>query len=88
MEAVRLTLNSSRLMPIINLPKTLHDCEVEIIIMAKSVDVKERLLDPERKSMMGCLSQYADSSLIEQEKDAWEQAATEKYLEKTNNGRS
>jgi len=56
--------------------------------MPKSEDAKERRHDSERKSMMGCLRQYADPLLIEQEKDAWEQAATEKYLEKLENGRS
>ena len=56
--------------------------------MPKSEHAKERRLDPERKSMMGYLRQYAGPSLIEQEKDAWEQAASEKYLEKLENGRS
>jgi len=67
MEAIRLTLNSARLTPIIKLPKTLRNREVEVIVMPKSEDAKERQLDTERKSMMGCLSQYADPSLIEQE---------------------
>ena len=72
MEAIRLTLNSALLMPIINLPKTLRDREVEVIVMPKSEDAKERRHDSERKSMMGCLRQYADPLLMEQEKDAWE----------------
>ena len=88
MEAIRLTINSARLTPIINLPKILRDREVEIIVMPKSDDENERRFDTERKSMMGCLSQYANPSLIEQEKDAWEQAANEKYLGKLENGRS
>jgi hypothetical protein len=88
MEAIRLTLNSARLASIINLPKTLRDREVEVIVMQKSEDTKEWRINSEQKSMMGCLSQYANPSLIEQEKDAWERAATEKYLEKINDGRS
>ena len=37
---------------------------------------------PKVESILGILEQYADPSLVEQEKGAWERAAAEKYLEK------
>jgi len=88
MEAIRLTMNSTRLMPVMDLPQSLHDREVDVIVLPSSVETKSRPLDPERKSMMGALSQYANPALRELEEGAWEQAAVEKYLEKMCNGRS
>ena len=88
MEAVRLTMNSTRLASIIDLPTTLRDCEVEVIVLPKSEEPKEMPPNSERVSMMGCLRQYANPALREMEKGAWEQAAVEKYLEKMKDGRS
>jgi hypothetical protein len=84
MEAIRTTLNSARLAPIIDLPLTLRDREVEIIVLPKPEEPKKRPPDSERKSMMGCLSEYANPALRELEKGAWERAAVEKHLEKMN----
>ena len=88
MEAIRLTLNSTRLASIIDLPVTLRDREVEVIVMPKSEEPKEPPPHFERESMMGCLRQYANPALREMEKGVWEQAAVEKYLEKMKDGRS
>ena len=38
--------------------------------------------EPKVESILGILKQYANPALVEQEKDAWERAAAEKYLEK------
>ena len=88
MEAVRLTLNSASLASIIDLPVALRDCEVEVIVLPKSEEPKECQPGPERVSMMGCLSEYANPALRELEKGAWERAAVEKYMEKMKDGRS
>ena len=88
MEAVRLTMNSTRLASIIDLPMALRDREVEVIVLPKSEEPKEMPPNSERVSMMGCLRQYANPALREMEKCAWEQAAAEKYLEKMKDGRS
>ena len=82
MEAIRLTMNSARLMSIIDLPATLRDCEVDVIVLPKSEEPKKSLPNSERESMMGCLRQYTNPALLELEKGAWERAAVEKYLEK------
>jgi len=68
MEALRLTMNSARLMPIIDLPPALRNREVDVIVMSKSEEVKERPHNPERanpkrESMMGCLSEYAKHAI-------------------------
>ena len=85
---MRLTLNSAQLAPIIDLPVTLRDREVEVIVLPKSQEPKNRQRDSKRESTMGCLYEYANPALRELEKGAWEQAACEKYLEKMNDDRS
>jgi hypothetical protein len=82
MEAIRTTMNSARLAPIIDLPRSLQDREVEVIVLPKSEEQKKRQPDSGRKSTMGCLKQYANPELRKLEEGAWEQAAAEKYLEK------
>ncbi|MCL2305053.1 MAG: hypothetical protein FWC43_06880 [Planctomycetaceae bacterium] len=81
-------MNSAQLMPIIDLPVALHNREVEVIVLPQLEEPKDRKPHSERKSMMGCLSEYANPALRELEKGAWEQAAVEKYLEKMKDGRS
>ena len=86
MEVLRLTMNSVLLTPIIDLPSALRDREVDVIVLPKSEETKERARNnPERESFMGCLSEYANPALRELEKGAWERAAVEKYLEKMKN---
>ena len=89
MEALRLTLNSSRLASVIDLPSALRDCEVEVIILpshstsdAEQVDNRETNVE----SIMGILKEYANPELRELEKSAWEQTTVEKYLENMNDG--
>jgi len=86
METLRITMDSARLTPIIDLPATLRDREVEVVVRSKVEKPKDRPPDSERKCMMGALSQYANPALRELEKEAWAQAAVEKYLEKMKNG--
>ena len=88
MEAIRTTLHSARLAPIIDLPLALRDRDVEVIVLPKSEEPKERSDHSERESMMGCLREYANPALRELEKGAWERAAVEKYLEKMHDDRS
>ena len=64
MEAIRFTLNSAVLEPIMDLPDVLRDQEVEVIVIPVSEKPKDRL---KRKSMMGCLHKYANPALREQE---------------------
>jgi hypothetical protein len=86
METLRITMDSARLAPIIDLPATLRDREVEVIVRSKLEKPKNRPPDVEHGSTMGCLREYANPALWELEKSAWPQAAVEKYLEKMKNG--
>ena len=86
METLRITMDSARLAPIIDLPAALRDREVEVVVRSKMEKPKDRPPDSERKSMMGCLREYANPALWELEKEAWAQAAVEKYVEKMKNG--
>ena len=67
METVRLTMNSARLTPIIDLPIALHNREVEVIVLPQLEEPKDRKPHSERKSMMGCLREYANPALREQQ---------------------
>ena len=77
MEAIRLTMDSARLAPIIDLPATLCDREVEVIVLPKSEGSNNRPRNSERENTMGCLHEYANPALRELEKGAWERAACE-----------
>jgi len=86
MEAMRLTLNSARLAPIIDLPATLRDREVEVTVVPIQAAHPAKP-DPDKahvESIMGILKKYANPALRELEKGAWERAACEKYLERMN----
>ena len=67
MEAIRTTMNSARLMPIIDLPAALRDREVEVIVLLKAEKPKRRPPVSGRGSMMGCLSEYANPAVLEAE---------------------
>jgi len=91
MEAIRTTLNSAQLASIIDLPVTLRNREVEVVILPAQTIPVSRQQDSEEtmvESVMGILKEYANPALRELEKGAWERAAVEKYLEKMKDGRS
>ena len=85
MEALRLTLNSAQLTPIIDLPFALRDREVEVIVLptqAAPTPAKPDADKPRVTSIMGILKEYANPELRKLEKGAWERAACEKHLER------
>lgn len=79
MEPIRLTINAARLATIIDLPESLCNQEVDVIVTPTS---KQPSSEPKIKSVLGILKQYANSNLQHLENGAWEHAAAEKYLEK------
>jgi len=88
MEAISTTMNSSRLMSIIDLPAALRDREVEVIVLPYQTIPDVEKADDEKPnvgSIKGILKEYANPALRELEKGAWEQTAVEKYLAKKNN---
>ena len=76
MEYLRETIDSSSLVGIFNLPVSLRNRNVEVIILPAEKDNKE---GQRRKSTKGCLSKYANPELIPLEKGAWAQAAEKKH---------
>ncbi len=76
MEYLRETIDSRSLTGIFNLPESLRNRNVEVIILPANV-VKEN--KRRRKSLKGSLRQYANPDLIPLEKDAWAKAAEEKH---------
>jgi len=85
METLRLTMDSARLAPIIDLPVALQGREVEVVVRSKwtsDIEPDDDDDEPKIESIMGILKEYANPTLRELEKGAWERAAVEKYLEK------
>ena len=76
METVREVVNSSTLTQLFNIPASLKNRRVEVIIKLAADEKKEV---PIRKSAKGCLSRYANPELQHMEKEAWGMAVGEKY---------
>lgn len=79
MDYLRKTVNSDALAAIFELPASLRNRNVEVIILPTDNGKSEK---PRRKSAKGCLSKYANPALIPSEKDAWAKAAEEKYADR------
>jgi hypothetical protein len=78
MEYLRETIDSRSLTGIFNLPSSLRNRNVEVIILPTENDRAK----PRRKSAKGRLSKYANTKLIPLEKEAWVKAAEEKYADR------
>ena len=85
MEFVRQIVNSNALEPVLTLPPSFHDVQVEVIVLPVDnmrVGFSAPLGDspkPVKHSAFGRLKAYANPALIPEEKGAWEKAAAEKY---------
>ena len=83
MEFVRQIVDSNTLKQVLTLPPSLHDSQVEIIVLP--LDNHEAGLTapsssrPVNHSSYGRLKAYANPSLIPEEEGAWEKAVAEKY---------
>jgi hypothetical protein len=74
MEYHRQTVNSNTLVPIFNLPESLRNRNVEVIVLPLD---NESAVPANRKSAKGSLKKYANPALIPQEKGAWTKSADE-----------
>jgi len=74
MEAVRTIVNADVLAPFIDLPWQSNNMKVEVFVMP----FKEKRT-VRGKSMKGCLKEYANPALWDEEGSAWENHIAEKY---------
>lgn len=74
MEYLREITDSSKLMPLFNLPKAMHNKRVEVIILPID-DVVEQ----PTKSLRGALSRFAKPELQALEGEAWISEVKQKY---------
>jgi hypothetical protein len=77
MEFVRQIVNGNALKPVITLPPSFHNVQVEVIVLPvenrkSGPDISTK---PVRHSAFGRLKAHANPSLISEEKGAWEKAA-------------
>ena len=78
METVREVVNSSALTQLFNIPASLRNRKVEVVI---SLATDEKKTTPSRKSARGCLKRYANPELQSTEKEAWAMAVGEKHAD-------
>ena len=83
MEFVRQIVDSNSLRPVLILPESFHDIQVEVIVLPlDKQDVGDSVSSstkPVNHSSYGQLKAFANPSLIPEEKGAWEKAAVEKH---------
>ena len=74
MEFVRRVINGTDLMNIIDIPDSLINRKVEILVLP--IEEKQKKTK-KKKSMAGFLAKYANPSLIEKEENTWLEEAQE-----------
>jgi len=90
MEFVRQVVNSDILKPVLTLPPSFHDVQVEVIVLPvdnrkTNLTASSPFFDPDvskktvKHSAFGRLKAYANPALIPEEKGAWEKVAAEKH---------
>ncbi|WP_060788822.1 hypothetical protein [Geobacillus zalihae] len=77
MDFVRVIKNSNDLEKFIDIPESLKNRKVEVIILPYADE--ENSEQSERKSLRGALSKYKNEDLQAQESDAWSQAVVDQY---------
>jgi len=77
-ETVREVVNSNTLTSIFNIPATLRNRKVEVIIKLAADEKKVKKL---RVSLKGRLKRYANPDKRYMEKDAWAMSVGEKYAD-------
>ena len=76
MEVVRKVMDSELIGSVIELPKSFRHTKVEVLVLPHHTRKES---EKPTKSLYGVLAKYANPSLIEQEADAWAEAAAEKH---------
>jgi hypothetical protein len=90
MEFIRQVVNGNDLKPIIALPSSFYNIQVEVIVLPANnkknlFTTSPELIDsdtsfkPVNHSVFGRLKAYANPSLMKEEENAWEKAAAEKH---------
>jgi hypothetical protein len=78
MEYVQETINSESLIKLFDLPPSLRDRKVEVIIRPAETETESK---NSGESAFGCLHRFANPLKIAGEKGAWERAAVKKHAE-------
>jgi hypothetical protein len=79
MPFIRKIANSDVLSGIIDIPVSMKNKKVEILVFSLDDTAEEEPLKPKAKSARGVLSKYKNPELIDKESTAWEMAMGEKH---------
>ncbi|MDF2716309.1 MAG: hypothetical protein K0R28_3234 [Paenibacillus sp.] len=79
MNFIRKVTNSDALKHIVDLPESLRNKDVELIILPIVDPSPSKQVVPSSPTARGALKQYANVDLIDHEKNAWEKGAQEKH---------
>lgn len=88
MEAIRALVDAERLATVIDLPESMRNHEVEVIVLLQTNEKKNNGDRTDLRSLKGCLREFANPALRELEEGAWKHAAAEKHLEKMKDDRT
>lgn len=78
MDYLRQTVDSNLLREVFDLPVSLQNRRVEVIILPAFTEATAKS-KKSNESAFGCLNKYANEELIPKEKDAWQRAMVEKH---------
>ena len=81
MDFIRKVTNSNVLKDIVDLPESLWDQDVELIILplGNQIPFKQPTFTASSHSARGALKHYANLDLMQQEQDAWKMGVKDKY---------
>jgi hypothetical protein len=79
MNFIRKVTNSDALKHIVDLPDSLRNQDVELIILPLGDQSSSKQTLPSSHTARGALKQYANADLIQYEQDAWEKGVQEKH---------
>ncbi|MDF2923169.1 MAG: hypothetical protein K0R57_2083 [Paenibacillaceae bacterium] len=79
MTFIRKVTNSDALKHIVDLPESLQNQDVELIILPLGDQFPGQQLTPASFAARGALKKYANINLVQYEQDAWEKGVQEKH---------
>ncbi len=79
MDFVRTVTNSDALKHIVDLPESLQNQDVELIILPINSVPPVKQAFPRTNSARGALRQYANPDLLQHEQEAWEKGVRDKH---------
>lgn len=79
MNFIRKVTNSNALKHIVDLPESLRNQEVELIILPIEDPISSKQVKSVSPTARGALKQYANTGMLQHEQDAWAKGVQDKH---------